>query len=539
MFDVYDKNENFSLMKLLKILVLSLILLLIVSMVIWRKLNSRQYIMQSQNTLKYALQLAGENRTELEKVLEHYRGDSLKYKAVIFLIENMPYYFSERWGCIRKGRPDTVFSLKSYRSTTEALHAMDSLQIKFTLVRGTPDVKEVKADFLINHIDRVFGLWRKRWAKHLSFDEFCEYLLPYRVDLEELNDFSEYFKSRCRDFYASIQEDTSSFDVVKKADEYFSRMLGWCAPMTLYPGCFTAGQMIKSEMGNCNQLSNFGTQLYRTLGMGVANDFVTAWGNHDAGHSWIVVQLPDKNLPFVPCDIKPGDFYFGNRPPKIYRKTYAQQNPELLAYKYRSQKVPPELDLSHCVDVTDYYYKTIDLTIPLSTEHPKDNNCTFLCVFNNNRWFPIDWGKITADGKRSSVENINDSLLYCAMYFDGVRLKPASVPFFPNAEGVQYFIPNRGNTCSFTYKVGAKTKKSDYSLFIWDDGWKKVATETIRTTDGDYFLEFHDIPSGALYKIDDNSRPFWLVKGKLVERGISGPYHVAQFPRKRGRQFNR
>ena len=45
--------------------------------------------------LENALQQAGENRTELEKVLSYYQmdpADSLKYKAACFLIENMPFY---------------------------------------------------------------------------------------------------------------------------------------------------------------------------------------------------------------------------------------------------------------------------------------------------------------------------------------------------------------------------------------------------------------------------------------------------------------
>jgi hypothetical protein len=47
--------------------------------------------------LECALQLAGENRQELEKVLGHYSqnpADSLKLKAAIFLIENMPGHYS-------------------------------------------------------------------------------------------------------------------------------------------------------------------------------------------------------------------------------------------------------------------------------------------------------------------------------------------------------------------------------------------------------------------------------------------------------------
>ena len=44
----------------------------------------------NNNRLQYALELSGDNRPELEKVLAHYRDDSLKYVAACFLIENMP-----------------------------------------------------------------------------------------------------------------------------------------------------------------------------------------------------------------------------------------------------------------------------------------------------------------------------------------------------------------------------------------------------------------------------------------------------------------
>lgn len=43
--------------------------------------------------LTYALQQAGNNREELEQVLQHYQGDSLKQEAACFLIRNMTYHF--------------------------------------------------------------------------------------------------------------------------------------------------------------------------------------------------------------------------------------------------------------------------------------------------------------------------------------------------------------------------------------------------------------------------------------------------------------
>ncbi len=44
--------------------------------------------------MEKALEISGTNRAELEKVLEHYREDSLKLRAARFLIENMQYHFS-------------------------------------------------------------------------------------------------------------------------------------------------------------------------------------------------------------------------------------------------------------------------------------------------------------------------------------------------------------------------------------------------------------------------------------------------------------
>ena len=47
-----------------------------------------------ERQMEKALEMVGTNRAELEKVMGHYRGDSLKLRAVRFLIENMQYHFS-------------------------------------------------------------------------------------------------------------------------------------------------------------------------------------------------------------------------------------------------------------------------------------------------------------------------------------------------------------------------------------------------------------------------------------------------------------
>ncbi len=54
--------------------------------------------------LDYALEQAGSNRPELEKVLDHYKSDPEKLSAAQFLIENMPAHLGVlaviKYGCL-------------------------------------------------------------------------------------------------------------------------------------------------------------------------------------------------------------------------------------------------------------------------------------------------------------------------------------------------------------------------------------------------------------------------------------------------------
>ncbi len=50
--------------------------------------------LDADNRLEEVLAMADSNRIEMEKVLDHYEGDSMKMKAAKFLICNMPGHYS-------------------------------------------------------------------------------------------------------------------------------------------------------------------------------------------------------------------------------------------------------------------------------------------------------------------------------------------------------------------------------------------------------------------------------------------------------------
>ncbi|MCL1936869.1 MAG: discoidin domain-containing protein [Candidatus Azobacteroides sp.] len=158
---------------------------------------------RNQSNLDRALELAGKNRVELEKVLAHYSHnpkDRLKLKAARFLIENMDSY-SSRFSPELTVYYHTLDSIFSMNDRLDAISKeQDSLLTKMKkpnsfYLKSIPDLQQVSAEFLIDNIDKAFEAWQSPFAKDLNFDDFCELLLPYKADPIDYPDFwrSDYY----------------------------------------------------------------------------------------------------------------------------------------------------------------------------------------------------------------------------------------------------------------------------------------------------------------------------------------------------------
>ena len=141
---------------------------------------------QKNGHLQTALTHAGENRMELEKVLRHYEEDTLKLRAAKFLIENMPYHFSVVEMLVSPEGKEYYPDITRFDGKESVKRHCDSLFAVGYRVRKQHvfDIQTLTADYLIDQIDLAFEVWRKPWAKEVSFDDFCRYVLPYRAENE-------------------------------------------------------------------------------------------------------------------------------------------------------------------------------------------------------------------------------------------------------------------------------------------------------------------------------------------------------------------
>ena len=143
--------------------------------------------------LDYSFSLAGDNRSELERVLDHFEDDPnpLKYEAAKFLIENMPYHYSFKGDAVdRFNKLYLNTSKEALNKRTEFFNKnVDSIKASMPPMY---DITTMKSEELIKAIDDACDMWcSSLWHEQYDKEIFFDYVLPYRIEHEPLSDWRQ------------------------------------------------------------------------------------------------------------------------------------------------------------------------------------------------------------------------------------------------------------------------------------------------------------------------------------------------------------
>ena len=234
-----------------------------------------------------ATAFAGQSyRGKYANVLRHYSkhaSDSLKYKAAMFLIDNMDGHVSPEGTAMEK----YVWRIKTMEKTTgiRRLQAEWYSALKEGSVANVPDSAVVSDSFLVNNIDAAFDAWEKApWKEKVTFGLFCRYILPYRVSDEHIG---EEWRTTLRLQYGPLIEGVTdirrAFAVVK--DSVFKTVVlsnKYC-PYTLDP--ITCNRIGRAE---CGQRCVLLVAVLRSLGIPAVIDGTPMWADYsNKGHAWL------------------------------------------------------------------------------------------------------------------------------------------------------------------------------------------------------------------------------------------------------------
>lgn len=241
--------------------------------------------------LEFALASAGTNKEELVKVLRHYEGDSLKYRAACFLIENMPYHgYSEGRALAKYRKYFEIYADGNHdaQQLVDSLKKADGGFSERELVRKR-DIEKIDSAYLVRNIDFAFRVWREQpWGKQVEFDDFCEYILPYRVGDEPLADWREEVYRKYNPLLDSIRCLPESEDPLVAAqaimDEWGKIPFKWTS---LFPGGPHIGAAaVEWRSGSCREYTDGVVYLLRALGIPAGIDKAMQRGDNNASHFW-------------------------------------------------------------------------------------------------------------------------------------------------------------------------------------------------------------------------------------------------------------
>jgi len=410
--------------------------------------------------LHYALKAAGENRKELKSVLRHYRTedkDPLKLRAAKFLIANMPGHYSYA---------DTAAINSYYRTALgilgtgpspdwqrDTLRTISDRDYPLLMSDVVPDIEVITARFLIDNIDHAFTQWRTRpWAQHLTYDEFRDWILPYKVvELQSFDDWREVLSAHYSDSLRTVPEDDfernsiyGAIEIVRneihsKQSDIGIRVL-WeeraGIPMR------SAETWTHMTYGSCMDYVTMGTAVFRSMGLPAAVDMVPQWGRGNGGHSWYVfptdrgAEAPTMNSLIVSAGMP---FYTYEKIPKVWRRTYSPDR-ERVRYVNTARYVHP-FDLFQA-DVTDHYCRTADVTVRIDRRKAglKDRYVYIATIRNQGgpQWNIMDFSRVRRG--KACFHNMGREVLYVVLGHDGKRLVPVTDPFLLKKDGTMEFI---------------------------------------------------------------------------------------------------
>lgn len=360
---------------------------------------------KEQTKLQFAMTEAGDNREVLQSVLDHYKGDSLKYAAAVFLIESMPYHYG-----LEGEELDNLyrFYYAASKSELSPQKVSDSLRLKgvqfsYNRLKVVPDITNISADFLIDHIGAAFDIWKTQpWGKHIDFDTFCHHILPYRVGNEKLRPWLREMHRRFNPLLDSIRTTPDSANIRKVTETLITRLQKM---RKNYGHGLPSGVTIGPDntewfAGDCREFADIQTYIMRAVGLPGGCDKMPMNGNYFLPHFWnyVIDEKRDTHycsILFRTPNTVPATQYPGPKG-KVMREKF-EINDEYAKRQeaYTNLKmVHPDFRYFTDEDVTRLYsgdsIQTVTVSLAECYDNPVRDEIVYACLSTRLDWAPVD-----------------------------------------------------------------------------------------------------------------------------------------------------
>ena len=362
------------------------------------------------------LDQAGDNRGELEAVLDHYRDDPEKLHAARLLIAEMEeaYYYDapevdSLKAVVRDSRwPET----RPGKERAERWRAFD-----YRTLPRKQDARTLTAGYLVDHIDRAFEAWRGRpWGKYYTFEDFCRHVLPYRIGDEKperwMEAYAGYFGHLLDSLYAGSDPMVAADTVLHHLERLgHSYLTDYATPH------LGAMHVLENRTGGCREFTDLVVYVFRSLGIPVVKDMFLCAPDVRHSHTWNA--LMDTTGHFIP--VEPMEPVGASGLRRLWRN---RRNKGKVYRLYNVRLERPDFAGNHYrADVTAEYYPANRVEVP-----GVEGRGGLLAVFASEGWRPV--GAYRKRWGRAVVENVQEEMIFQPLAVRDGRLCESGHPFF-------------------------------------------------------------------------------------------------------------
>ena len=460
---------------------------------------------QYPDAVEQNLKKAGKNRKELEKAIVYCQKtkDPLKLKAIYFLIANMDIHYSADYYWENKDKQKIPYNELDYPDFDQAAKAFENIKLQNPGLHPQKvfyqDLETIKGVFLIENIDKAFEAWKNAPHKNSSFETFCEYILPYRISTEPMQDWRETYATKFNWVPEKIKtigfENTLPY-IKEEANLWFTNT--WSSGGRKEPlPRLGSMQILLRKQGLCEDLADLGVFTLRALGFPATVNAIPYWATATGGHS---------NNTFFDENQKPISFDYGNKeyneklirePAKVLRITYSKQ-PNTIASIESANNIPKGfLREKNYIDVTQEFWETTTVKCALSpnSSNPKT---VFIATFNGLQWKPFWWGSIT--NNQTEFTQICKGTVILPQYYTNEKMISAAPPILVGENENRILEPDYNQLLNITITSKANylliKPRVKYKLFYWDKAWKLIDTKIADENTQEFIYE--KVPKNAL-----------------------------------------
>jgi len=456
-----------------------------------------------------------------DEVISHFKktGEPQKLDAAYFLLKNIPIHHTKETVWVDKNFKKIPFNETDYNSVEEASEKLNQL-IKEGAQQEIDKVWDkdtISANYLIATVDDAFKSWKNNpWSKQYNFETFCEYILPYRSDIEVVSpNWKNDFRLALGDFKSNVGDLTDPQEVLSAVlgrMKHFEFIRSDKNPNKQI--LLSASQLMFRKEGTCLNLTHAALLASRAHGLAVTFDFVPFHASSSGRHFWnTIVDADGAHIPFNGTSNEHVAIETGKRIGKVLRKTFST-NKNSLAFKIPKEAIPhPIFEHTNYIDVTEDYVDTSDIEYNYSAT--PQYKVGLLTIYNRGNWRPFWWGQSDVNGK-VTFKNMGRNIVYLPANFADELSESKSIVLEPyplvlnKKGGITLLKPDFSTTysCDLNRRNETQLKTTDFNtvelidgeaftLFYWDSVWKKIGEQTVE----EETLHFDQLPKNALFKL--------------------------------------